>query len=107
MQRQQHELRIEAITRLQRRLNPAFDGERKLDGVRCLAFRDRGDVRLMSRNRKPLTDTYPEVTAALERQRRSRFVVDGEIVIARDGTIKEWHERVDARSWPAQVVHTL
>ena len=28
-------------------------------------------------------------------------------VIARDGTIKEWHATVDARSWPAQVVQTL
>jgi peroxiredoxin Q/BCP len=29
------------------------------------------------------------------------------VVIARDGTIKEWHAKVDARSWPAQVVQTL
>jgi len=29
------------------------------------------------------------------------------VVIARDGTIKEWHARVDARAWPAQVVQTL
>jgi bifunctional non-homologous end joining protein LigD len=65
--------------------HPDWVFERKLDGVRCLAFRDRGDVRLMSRNRKPLTDTYPEVTAALARQRKSRFVVDGEIVAFRDG----------------------
>jgi ATP-dependent DNA ligase len=35
--------------------DPAWVFERKLDGVRCLAFRDRGDVRLMSRNRKPLS----------------------------------------------------
>jgi len=28
-------------------------------------------------------------------------------VIARDGTIKEWHAKVDARTWPAQVVQTL
>ena len=65
--------------------DPDWVFERKLDGVRCLAFRDRGDVRLMSRNRKPLTDTYPEVAAALARQRKSRFVVDGEIVAFRDG----------------------
>ena len=29
------------------------------------------------------------------------------VVIARDGTIKEWHAKVDARAWPAQVVQTL
>ena len=29
------------------------------------------------------------------------------VVIDRDGKIKEWHERVDARAWPAQVVSSL
>jgi len=29
------------------------------------------------------------------------------VVIDRNGKIKEWHERVDARAWPAQVVTTL
>jgi len=29
------------------------------------------------------------------------------VVIAKDGTVKEWHAKVDARSWPAQVVQTL
>jgi len=29
------------------------------------------------------------------------------VVIAKDGTIKAWHAKVDARTWPAQVVQTL
>ena len=29
------------------------------------------------------------------------------VVIDRDGKIKEWHEKVDARAWPAEVVKTL
>ena len=29
------------------------------------------------------------------------------VVIGKDGTIKEWHARVDARSWPAEVVRNL
>jgi thioredoxin-dependent peroxiredoxin len=29
------------------------------------------------------------------------------VVIDRDGKIKEWHARVDARAWPAAVVGTL
>jgi hypothetical protein len=29
------------------------------------------------------------------------------VVIGKDGTVKEWHAKVDARSWPAQVVQTL
>jgi hypothetical protein len=29
------------------------------------------------------------------------------VVIGPDGKIKEWHERVDARAWPAELVNTL
>jgi hypothetical protein len=29
------------------------------------------------------------------------------VVIDRAGKIKEWHEKVDARAWPAEVVKTL
>jgi thioredoxin-dependent peroxiredoxin len=29
------------------------------------------------------------------------------VVIGGDGTIKEWHERVDARAWPAEVIGRL
>jgi hypothetical protein len=29
------------------------------------------------------------------------------VVIGPDGKIKEWHARVDARAWPAEVVQTL
>ena len=29
------------------------------------------------------------------------------VVIDENGRIKEWHERVDARAWPAAVVQTL
>ena len=42
--------------------------ERKLDGVRGLAFRDGDDIRLMSRNRLSLNNTYPEIVEALAEQ---------------------------------------
>ena len=29
------------------------------------------------------------------------------VVIGSDGKIKEWHGRVDARAWPADVLRTL
>jgi hypothetical protein len=29
------------------------------------------------------------------------------VVIGRDGEIKEWHARVDARAWPAELVGRL
>ena len=54
--------------------------ERKLDGVRSLAFRDGSRVRLMSRNRKDQAFTYPEVVEALADQPTADVVVDGEMV---------------------------
>jgi bifunctional non-homologous end joining protein LigD len=60
--------------------NPNWIVERKLDGYRCLAFRDGGSVDLESRNFLSLNDRYPEVAETLEQSDCTRFVVDGEIV---------------------------
>jgi bifunctional non-homologous end joining protein LigD len=60
--------------------DPNWIVERKLDGYRCLAFRDGGKVALESRNYLSLNDRYPEVAAALEANACKHFVVDGEIV---------------------------
>ena len=60
--------------------DPGWIFERKLDGERCLAFRSGSQVRLMTRNHKEDTSTYPEVTEALAAQRASDFIIDGEIV---------------------------
>ena len=54
--------------------------ERKLDGERCVARKDRGGVRLESRNRRDLSATYPEVRAAIAAQRSRALVLDGELV---------------------------
>jgi DNA ligase D-like protein (predicted ligase) len=60
--------------------DPDWIFERKLDGERCLAFRDGGEVRLLSRNRRDLVDTDPELLDPLGSSTTDRFVVDGEIV---------------------------
>lgn len=60
--------------------DPGWIYERKLDGERCLAFRDDGEVRLLSRNAKPLNDTYPELEEAISAQPERDLVVDGEVV---------------------------
>jgi len=65
--------------------DPAWIYERKLDGERCLAFRSGPGVRLMTRNQKEDTSTYPELTEALAAQRASDFIIDGEIVAFDDG----------------------
>ena len=54
--------------------------ERKLDGERCLAFRRRDNLRLLSRTRQRLNGTYPEVAEALQAEICDDFVVDGEVV---------------------------
>jgi bifunctional non-homologous end joining protein LigD len=68
--------------------DPAWIFERKLDGERCLAFRAGPQVRLMTRNQKEATSTYPEITDALAAQRADNFIVDGEIVAFEDGQTK-------------------
>src|SRR5919204_2317459 len=60
--------------------DPNWIVERKLDGYRCLAFRDGGAVDLESRNFLSLNGRYPEVAQALEADPCKRFVIDGEIV---------------------------
>jgi bifunctional non-homologous end joining protein LigD len=63
--------------------DPDWVYERKLDGVRCLAFRDGRDIRLLSRTRKPLA--YPGLAEALAADRCDRFAVDGEVVAFQGG----------------------
>ncbi len=59
--------------------------EQKLDGQRCLIYRKGDQVQLISRNQLLITDQYPELVAALNNQRPSDFVLDGEIVSFEDG----------------------
>lgn len=54
--------------------------ERKLDGERCVVYRDGKDLRLMSRNKKVINDQYPELAEAFKKQPGKHFIVDGEIV---------------------------
>jgi bifunctional non-homologous end joining protein LigD len=68
--------------RLQKEV-PAGQGwlyEIKLDGVRALAVRRSGTVRLVTRNRKEVAFRYPEIASALEELAGGDFVMDGEIV---------------------------
>ena len=58
--------------------DPDWVYEPKLDGIRCLAFKKGGDVRLLSRNKLDLTGSYPKVAAALAKQAPD-FIVDGEV----------------------------
>ena len=56
---------------------PEWQFEQKLDGIRLLAYKDGGDVRLYSRNR--LLQDVPPVAAAIARLPLERAVLDGEL----------------------------
>jgi bifunctional non-homologous end joining protein LigD len=58
--------------------DPAWTFERKLDGIRMLAFKQGPVVRLLSRNRLPLTEAYPAVASAIARLPIDGAILDGE-----------------------------
>ena len=66
---------------------PEWQYEPKWDGFRCIAFRDGKRLELISKSGKPLTRYFPELMSALSALAARQFVLDGEIVIAVDGTL--------------------
>jgi ATP-dependent DNA ligase len=64
--------------------------EPKWDGFRALVFRDGPELYLQSRDLKPLDRYFPELLEPLLALGgpKARFVLDGEIVIARDGELQ-------------------
>ena len=60
----------------ERFVGPDWIFERKLDGIRLLAFKEGKDVRLYSRNRLP--QHYPAVAAAIAELPPSNLILDGE-----------------------------
>ncbi|RMI87923.1 ATP-dependent DNA ligase [Streptomyces sp. ZS0098] len=67
------------------KIPPGMQYEAKWDGFRAIVFRDGDEVELGSRTGKPLTRYFPELAEALRERLPDRCVVDGEIVIAREG----------------------
>jgi ATP-dependent DNA ligase len=69
---------------------PSDDGwlfEPKWDGFRALVFRDGDEVYTQSRDLKPLDRYFPELAAPLKAALPERCILDGEVVIARDGAL--------------------
>jgi bifunctional non-homologous end joining protein LigD len=58
--------------------DPEWSFERKLDGIRMLAFKSGRTVRLLSRNRLSLTGSYPEVAKAIAALPIDHAILDGE-----------------------------
>ncbi len=57
---------------------PEWTFERKLDGIRLLAFKQGSDVRLLSRNRLPQNAAYPAVARAVASLPVQDVILDGE-----------------------------
>jgi ATP-dependent DNA ligase len=69
---------------------PDGDGwlfEPKWDGFRAIVFRAGDEVYTQSRDLKPLDRYFPELAGPLRGALPDRCVLDGEVVIARDGTL--------------------
>jgi bifunctional non-homologous end joining protein LigD len=80
---------------------PPRDGhwvyEPKLDGVRVLIYAAGGDIRLFSRNRKPLDGAYPELVDSLSFAVRGDAVLDGEVVAVDPRTGQSSFSRLQRR----------
>jgi len=81
---------------------PQGDGwifEPKWDGFRALVFRDGEQWLLQSRDEKNLNRYFPELLEPVRSQLPARCVLDGEIVVARDGVLD--FEALELRIHPA------
>lgn len=73
--------------------------EPKWDGFRTIVFKDGDEIVLGSRNDKPMTRYFPELVEMLRSALPERCVVDGEIVLIRDGRLD--FEALQQRIHPA------
>jgi ATP-dependent DNA ligase len=73
--------------------------EPKWDGFRALVFRDGDELLIQSRDEKPLDRYFPELAAPLKAMLPERCVVDGELVIAKGGSLD--FEALQLRLHPA------
>ncbi len=73
--------------------------EPKWDGFRALVFRDEDEIFIQSRDEKPLNRYFPELLEPLKTHLPARCVLDGEIVIAKNGALD--FEALQLRLHPA------
>ena len=73
--------------------------EPKWDGFRALIFRDGDEILIQSRDEKPLDRYFPELALPLKKSLPHRSVLDGEIVIAKNGGLD--FEALQLRIHPA------
>jgi len=80
--------------------DPLWSYEIKWDGYRAIAYINKGEVSIASRNNKPFTEKYYPITSALQKW-KSDALLDGEIlVIKEDGkadfsALQNWRSEAD------------
>ena len=74
--------------------------EPKWDGFRALVFRDGDEILIQSRDEKPLNRYFPELLDPLKSQLPKQCVLDGEVVLAKDGALD--FEALQLRIHPAE-----
>src|SRR5947209_20230307 len=79
--------------------------EPKWDGFRALVFRDRDEILIQSRDEKSLNRYFPELLGPLRLELPARCVLDGEIVVAKNGGLD--FEALQLRIHPATSRVTL
>ncbi len=60
---------------------PGWVYEEKYDGIRIIAYKERDQVRLLSRNGKDRTGSFPRIAAAIKNLKPIRLILDGEVVV--------------------------
>lgn len=75
------------LARLAATIPPGMQYEAKWDGFRAIVFRDGDEVEIGSRSGRPLNRYFPELVHAFRQRLPPRCVVDGEIVVAREGRL--------------------
>ncbi len=68
-------------------VGPDWLYEPKWDGFRAIVFRDGRDVEIASRDKRPFNRYFPELEPVFRAALPKRCVVDGEIIICRDGKL--------------------
>ncbi|MBE0476695.1 MAG: ATP-dependent DNA ligase [Coriobacteriia bacterium] len=76
--------------------------EPKWDGFRSIVFRDRDEVEIGSRARRPIARYFPEVVAAIRSNLPERCVLDGEIVVPDPARGRLDFEALQQRIHPAE-----
>src|SRR5207245_1732107 len=79
--------------------------EPKWDGFRALVFRDGDEILIQSRDEKSLNRYFPELLGPLRLELPARCVLDGEIVVAKNGGLD--FEALQLRIHPAASRVTL